>query len=117
MVRSEVDEEGAPLPVSKGNPDLPGIEVQMERLRAGPQEPFPNVGNLGGETTMDPVSVTSGQGDGDLRRHDGMLAGKTVHQGPVPGKLGTSPFGGRVGLEEMSDRGVGQESKVGHETE
>lgn len=117
MVRSEVDEEGTPLPVPKRNPDLTGIEVQMERRRAGPQEPFPNVGNLGGETTMEPVSVTSGQGDGDPRGHDGMLAGKTIHQGPVPGKPGTRPFGRRVDLEEMSDGGVGQEPKVGHEAE
>ncbi len=115
MVGGDVNEEGTPLSAPKGDSNPAGVEVEVKGRRTGPKESLPDNGELGRNPLPKPGSMGASQRDGDLRRHDRMLAGHAVDECPVAGEPGARTSGGLAGVEEMSEGGVGQESIVGHE--
>ncbi len=46
MVRSDVNEAGAPLASPQGDSNLAGVEVEVKGRRTGPKESLPNVGDV-----------------------------------------------------------------------
>jgi hypothetical protein len=97
VIRCEEEKERGPLTVAKRKSNLSRGKVKVEGLGIGPQELPSDVGNAAPSALPESRPVRLGEGEGDLGGDDGMLAGDSVHEGPVPGEAREGASGGLAG--------------------
>jgi len=91
--------------------------VEVEGLRIGSEEEATNVGDSGLDSPPEAATVRFREGEGDVRRDHGVLAGELVDEGPISGKPGQRTAGRLPRGERFPKDLVGQEAIIGHQGE
>lgn len=109
------DGERGPLTAVQGEPELAGLEVEVERPGGNSDERPANVGNSGRDPVAEPSAVAVREGAGEVGGGEADRARDPSLEGTVASEAGEGASGGGSGAEDLAEAAVDEETEVVHE--